>query len=486
MWRVCRKTIFPRWHVNRQNPVENQKQSGNSKPLVLAPFTHKGYSDGNSNRQHAHKKEKFWEDPQFQFRTYGSSILETAGWLGAAVVLCLNVHVKHIKLIYERDKSGSSCIFRRHAYGMPQHVKKEEKLLNPQILPFSRLKLEKDKTTELLGSFKMIASHYTAAVQNSAGVANINADDRKAFRHFQRAARLGSSEGLYNLALCYELGKGTRINLHRAAFCYQKATSKGHGLAAFNLAVYFFKGLGGLPIDENLAKVLIAEAAKKGVPEAQTFIGLDYLETEKWSEAFTVFNSLAEKGILDGKYYLGVCYENGWGVNKNEAAAAELFAQTAALGHKKSILKLGSYYETGKGGCDNDCDFAKALYQILADYGCDEGQKALINLKLKQQKIYEDSLTHLQNSTIQRSKLHSSSSFPQLSSTNHSWHEYFHHLPALPHLNLITPYKPAEKSEVPGLKKPIFCGQENVQDLSMSNIIIQNFRNIPPIVVGKT
>lgn len=42
---------------------------------------------------------------------------------------------------------------------------------------------------------------------------------------------------------------------------------KGHGLASFNLATFFFKGIGGLPVDTKMAKQLLAAAAEKNVPE---------------------------------------------------------------------------------------------------------------------------------------------------------------------------------------------------------------------------
>lgn len=59
------------------------------------------------------------------------------------------------------------------------------------------------------------------AVENSVGVRNINKNDRKAFHAFQSAARHGSTAGYYNLGLCYQLGKGTRVNLNMVScsFC---------------------------------------------------------------------------------------------------------------------------------------------------------------------------------------------------------------------------------------------------------------------------
>lgn len=68
---------------------------------------------------------------------------------------------------------------------------------------------------DILGeNIKSLSEKYSIAIENSVGVRNINKDDKKAFRSFQNAARHGSAAGFYNLGLCYQLGKGTRVNLN--------------------------------------------------------------------------------------------------------------------------------------------------------------------------------------------------------------------------------------------------------------------------------
>lgn len=44
--------------------------------------------------------------------------------------------------------------------------------------------------------------------------------------------------------------------------------------------------------------------------------------------------------VPDAQYYLGLCYENGLGVQKSEKVASELFKKSAQQGNKKATDKL--------------------------------------------------------------------------------------------------------------------------------------------------
>ncbi len=64
---------------------------------------------------------------------------------------------------------------------------------------------------------------------------------------------------------------------------------KGHGLASFNLAVFFLKGLGGLPVDLKLAKELLAQAAEKGVPEVLSLFKCIFPSLLDYNLMFTIY-----------------------------------------------------------------------------------------------------------------------------------------------------------------------------------------------------
>ena len=52
----------------------------------------------------------------------------------------------------------------------------------------------------------------------------------------------------------------------------------------------------------------------------------------------------------EAQYFLGVCYEQGWGVEVNECKSAELYSQAAASGHDGALYSLAVFHEQALGG----------------------------------------------------------------------------------------------------------------------------------------
>ena len=49
-------------------------------------------------------------------------------------------------------------------------------------------------------------------------------------------------------------------------------------------------------------------------------------------------------------YYLGTCYENGLGVDKDDHKAAELYEQASKGGQMDATINLAVFYWHGRGG----------------------------------------------------------------------------------------------------------------------------------------
>ena len=57
----------------------------------------------------------------------------------------------------------------------------------------------------------------------------------------------------------------------------------------------------------------------------------------------------AEKGDINAMFHYGVCFEQGWGVDKDLSKALEWYQKAADQGNNHSLFNLGVFYERGKG-----------------------------------------------------------------------------------------------------------------------------------------
>lgn len=87
----------------------------------------------------------------------------------------------------------------------------------------------------------------------------------------------------------------------------------------------------------------------------------------------------AKEGNLDNVFVLACMYFHGKGVEKNQAAAFELFKYAANKGHSNSQNNLGFMFEEGL-GTKKDLKQAMAWYQKAADYKNGAGTCNLANM----------------------------------------------------------------------------------------------------------
>ena len=73
------------------------------------------------------------------------------------------------------------------------------------------------------------------------------------------------------------------------------------------------------------------------------------------------FTKSAEKGNVMAQLYLGDCYHNGEGVNRDEKEAAKWYTKSAEKGNAKAQLKLGMHYFNSLGGAEDEKEAAKWL-----------------------------------------------------------------------------------------------------------------------------
>ena len=80
-----------------------------------------------------------------------------------------------------------------------------------------------------------------------------------------------------------------------------------------------------------------------------------------WTEA-------AEQGSINAQAGLGVCYENGEGVEQDDANAAYWYRKAAEQGHADAQFNLGVCYANGR-GVEQDWGKAVLWYAKAAEQG---------------------------------------------------------------------------------------------------------------------
>lgn len=155
-----------------------------------------------------------------------------------------------------------------------------------------------------------------------------------------------------------------------AAFAKLKALSDG-GIASaqFNLGNIYFANTTNKPRDPAKSFELISKsAAQKYVPAmlSQSFMYGMGIATEKdGTKAYSIAQQAYELDPGEGAVAIGDCYQNGWGVAKNEKDALSWYNKSANTKTPIGFLKLGNAYRDGVGG-KQDPIIAFALYQLAS------------------------------------------------------------------------------------------------------------------------
>lgn len=167
-------------------------------------------------------------------------------------------------------------------------------------------------------------------------------DYDRAFPLFVAASKHGHAEAGYRAALCYEFGWGTRKDPPKAVQFYRQASSKNHPGAASRLGRACLVGDMGL--------------------------GNRYREGIKWLKRAA---ESADFQYNSAPYELGLLHETGYGADvfQDESYAAQLFTQSADLGHVEANYRLGDAYEHGKLNCPQDPALSVHFYTGAAQGG---------------------------------------------------------------------------------------------------------------------
>lgn len=104
--------------------------------------------------------------------------------------------------------------------------------------------------------------------------------------------------------------------------------------------------------------------------------GIEYYSEGNYKDAIIVFHNLADNGDAEALCYLGVCYLEGFGVEKDEQRAFLYFCSAAQKGYYGGQFYCGYCYSKGL-GIEKDVRQKLFWYNKAAEQGCAEAQHNL-------------------------------------------------------------------------------------------------------------
>ncbi len=168
----------------------------------------------------------------------------------------------------------------------------------------------------------------------------------EAFLLYTEACKMGHVKATHRLAVCLELGIGTKINRHEAFFLYGKAVKLGEDAALLSLGICYAKGI-GTKLDFALAKEVLTKAERLGVEGASDAIRA-IMERKKTKLAKRFYSTA-----------MRLIYMKKFDASKNYLEIA------AQLKSPRAIYTLGCLYEFGIGA---PCDKQKAFLLYEKSY----------------------------------------------------------------------------------------------------------------------
>ncbi|KAL0947242.1 hypothetical protein HGRIS_013363 [Hohenbuehelia grisea] len=260
------------------------------------------------------------------------------------------------------------------------------------------------------------------------GALGLQVDHERAYHLYLQAAKQNHAAACYRVAVCNEIGAGTRKEPPRAAAFYRKAASLGDTAAMYKLGMILLNG--SLGEGRNPREAInwlkrAAEQADEENPHALHELGLLHEQQDSQlvmhdpTYARNLFTQAAQLGYTQSQFRLGQCYEygalgcpvdprrsiawytkaaekgdaeaelalSGWyltgseGVLKQSDSEAYLWARRAAnKGLSKAEYAVGYYAEVGI-GIKQDIEFAKRWYMRAAAQGNKRAMNRLTEMK---------------------------------------------------------------------------------------------------------
>ena len=241
-----------------------------------------------------------------------------------------------------------------------------------KILKHAYTLYEQEKFEESADSLRQAAElgqpwaqlYYGGTLKKGIGVAqNLTA----AVEWFRKSADQGCAVAFFELGVCYENGEGVERNLDEAEVWYKKALDAGIGEEA------------------KAALERVGKLKAEATPEAEAVElykkAMEYFDRQdKDVECAELLRQSAELGFVWAQLFYGRFLCKGIGTALAPDEAVEWFRKAADQDCHEAFYELGVCYENGE-GVERDFDQAIAWYRKAADGGFDRAQSAIIRVE---------------------------------------------------------------------------------------------------------
>lgn len=249
-------------------------------------------------------------------------------------------------------------------------------------------KPQKEKR-DSLAILTALADSGDAKAQNTLGVwyytgRKVKQDYRKALEWWSKSAKQGNADGLGNMAMCFQLGNGTKKDSVTAMGLYKKAITAGNkaiipqheaivskdSTALFSTRLLFICYTEGIGVKKNFKKAEVYQRilANSGDVYQQFSLGLSSLNGDHPDEAAKWFKKAADNGKNEAVYYYGYLLFNGMGVAQDKAEGLKLIESAAGKGMAAAKYQLGRAYYEGNGVGKDEAKARQLLTEAATSY----------------------------------------------------------------------------------------------------------------------
>lgn len=227
-------------------------------------------------------------------------------------------------------------------------------------------------------------------------------DPVKAFNYFRLSAEQEDKGGMWNVALCYGNGDGTKRDYPRYMAYIGRAIKAGYAISSSdkrylsNLMNTLFKAadkndpgacyVTALVLEEENKTEKAAKYRQKALvkykdPSSLFYEGARMEEKKDYSAAVSYYLQAAQAGYSDAQVNIGVCYLEGIGYEKDLGKAVYWFKKAAEQNNSLAYYNLARCYGEGWGvrkdmsqyaamlqKCVDNCEYWPAEYLLARCY----------------------------------------------------------------------------------------------------------------------